>query len=83
MYAPKACLRLHEPPHADGTVYHIPTRSAYLCNVFVYKFEFPTFKEDKVKALANTSQYVVAPSKRHSAPSIGIRHGGSLQVQRY
>lgn len=39
----------------------VPTRSAYFCNVFVYNYEFPTFKEDKVKALANTFQYVVLP----------------------
>ena len=48
--------------HADGTVYfYIPARSVYLCIVFVYRFEFLRFKEDKAKALANTSQYVVAP----------------------
>ena len=82
MYAPKACLRPHEPLHADGTVFHIPTRSIYLCYVLVYNFEFPTFNEINVKALANTSQYVVLPPNSHSVPIAWDRHGASLQVQR-
>lgn len=47
-----------------------------------YTFEFPTFKDNKAKALANTSQYVVVPLllpsvsikwKRHSAEFTGTK----------
>ena len=66
-------------------MFYIPTRSAYLCNVFVYKFEVPTFNEIKAKALANTSQYVVLLPLYFTTPSLTrlTARRGRMQLQRY
>ena len=78
---------MHDPPHADGTVSHIPTRSAYLCDVLVYKFEFPTFNEIKNKALANTFSICSASLNPRLRPSFSFtgkaQRGSGLRVQSY
>ena len=63
-------------------IIYLPAVSTSAMSLF-WVIEFPTFNSTKNVALANTSQYVVAPFCCHSAPSIRIRHGASLREQRY
>lgn len=81
-YVFKACLRLHEPPHADGTVFiylpAVPTSAMSL-------FTGLNFSGSKGQSQSVSKHFSLcsAPSYCHSVPQVKNQHDASLRGQKY